>query len=81
MSVARLRLPAWVSTPYARLVGADGSRAEPVILKAGIAGDALGPAGETSVSPTDPLREWPGEPPGSPRDHAPSPAHGAEVAQ
>jgi len=29
------------STPFARLVGPDGSRAEPVILNAGIASDAL----------------------------------------
>jgi hypothetical protein len=39
----------------------------------------LASAGETSVSPTDPFREWRREPPGSPREHAPSPAHGAEV--
>jgi beta-glucosidase-like glycosyl hydrolase len=37
------RLGAWVSTPTARPVSADGSRAEPAILEAGIASDALGP--------------------------------------
>jgi hypothetical protein len=40
----------------------------------------LAPVGETSVSPTCPLLEWQWEPPGSPREHAPSPAHGAEAA-
>jgi alpha-beta hydrolase superfamily lysophospholipase len=41
-------LGAWVSTPSARPVGADGSRAKPAILKAGIASDALGAGVSTS---------------------------------
>jgi hypothetical protein len=80
MTVARLRLVAWASTPSARPSGSDGSRAKPVILMTGTASDALGPAVETSVSPTDPLREWQGETPGSPGEDAPSTAHGPEVA-
>jgi hypothetical protein len=40
---------AWVSIPSARPVGADGSRAEPATLEAGIASDALG--GETAPAP------------------------------
>src|SRR5688572_8654792 len=38
---SRLCLGAWVSKPSARPVGADGSRAKPAILEAGIASDAL----------------------------------------
>src|SRR5918999_487752 len=34
----------------------------------------LSPEGETTVSPSDPLREWRREPPGPPREHAPSAA-------
>ena len=40
----------------------------------------LGLAGETIVSPACPLRESWGEPPGSPHESSPSPAHGAKVA-
>jgi ATP-binding cassette, subfamily F, member 3 len=40
-----VELDAWVSTPSGRPVGADGSRAKPAILEAGIASDALSDRG------------------------------------